>query len=86
LSISIALLCLGVVVGDLDILGVTLGPSEANSPLIVDPNAHLPCAVSFQSFESITGWIAQVLNCGCGIELAEFAKRSILNPGRKPAA
>jgi hypothetical protein len=86
MSISIGLLCLGVIVRDLDIVGVALGPSEADTPLVVDPNAHLPCAISFQSFESITGWVAQVLNRGCGIELPEFAKRPILNPARKPAA
>jgi hypothetical protein len=74
------------IVRDLDIVGVALGPSEADTPLVVDPNAHLPCTISFQSFESITGWVAQVLNRGCGIELAEFAKRPILNPAGKPAA
>jgi hypothetical protein len=74
------------IVRDLDIVGVALGPSEANTPLIVDPNAHLPCAVSFQSFESITRRVAQVLNRGCGIELPEFAKRPILNAAGKPAA
>jgi hypothetical protein len=74
------------IVRDLDIVGVALGPSEANTPLIVDPNAHLPCAVSFRSFESITRRVAQVLNRGCGIELPEFAKRPILNAAGKPAA
>jgi hypothetical protein len=86
MSISIALLRLGVIVRDLDIVGVAFGPSEADTPLIVDPNAHLACAVSFQSFESVTGWVAQVLNRGCGIELAEFTKRPILNAAGKPAA
>jgi hypothetical protein len=71
---------------DLDIVGVALGPSEADTPLIVDLNDHLPCAVPFQSFEAITGWVAQVLDRGCGIELAEFAKRPILNPAGTPAA
>ncbi len=70
------------IVRDLDIVGVALGPSEADTSLIVDPNAHLPCAICFQSFESITGWVAQVLSRGCGIELAEFAKRPILNAAR----
>ena len=50
------------IVRNLDIIGVALRPSKADTPLIVDPNAHLPCAVTFQSFESITGRIAQVLN------------------------
>jgi hypothetical protein len=62
------------IVRDLDIVGVALGPSEADTPLIVDSNAHLPCAVSFQSLEPITGRVAQILNRGCGIKLPEFAK------------
>jgi len=74
------------IVRDLDIVGVALGPSEADTPLIVDPNAHLPCAIAFQSFESIPGWVAQVLNRDCGIELPEFAKRPILNAAGKSAA
>jgi hypothetical protein len=74
------------IVRDLDIIGIALGPSKADTPLIVDPNAHLPCALTFQSFESITGRVAQVLNRGSGIELPEFAKRPILNAAGKPAA
>jgi hypothetical protein len=86
MSTSIVLLRLGVIVHDLDIVRVALGPSEADAPLIINPNAHLSCPVSFQSFETITGWIAQVLNRGRGIELAEFAKRPILNVARELAA
>jgi hypothetical protein len=80
------LLRLGVIVYDLDIVSIALGPSEADTPLIINPNAHLSCPVSFQSFEPITGWIAQVLNRGRGIELTEFAKRPILNVARELAA
>jgi len=32
---------LGVVVHYLDIFSVALGPAEADTPLIVNPNAHL---------------------------------------------
>jgi hypothetical protein len=86
MSIPIALLDLGVIVRNLNIIGVALSPSEADTPLIIDPNAHLPCAVSFKSFESVAGWVAQVLNRSSSIKLAQLAKRPILRPAGKPAA
>jgi hypothetical protein len=75
-----------VVVHDLDILNVTLGPSETDAPLIVDPNAHLSCPVPFQGFQSIAGRIAQVLDNCCSVKLAEFSKSPILNVSGKLAA
>jgi hypothetical protein len=75
-----------VIVHDLDILSVALGPSEADTPLIVDSNAHLSCPVSFEGFEPIAGWIAQVLNRRRGIELTELAKRPLLDVAWKLTA
>jgi hypothetical protein len=46
------------VIYDLDILSISLGPSEADTPLVVDANAHLPCSIPFQGFKSIAGRIA----------------------------
>jgi hypothetical protein len=43
-----------VVVGNLNIIGVTIVPSKANPPLIIDSNAVLTLAVSRQSFEPIS--------------------------------
>jgi hypothetical protein len=73
MSISIVLLCLRVIVHDLDIVSVALKPLEADTPPIVDSNARLSCPVSLQGFEPITGWIAQVPDRCRRIELAEFA-------------
>jgi hypothetical protein len=75
-----------VIVHDLDIFGVALGPSEADAPLIIDPNAHLPCPTSLQSFEPISWWITQVVHGRRGIELTEFAKGSILYLARELTA
>jgi len=74
------------IIDDFDIVGVAFGPSEADAPLIVDPNAHLPCPVTFQSLEPITGWITQVFNRGRSIQLTEFAQRPILDVAGKLAA
>src|SRR3974377_1136776 len=37
-----------VVVHDLDIRSVPIEPSKADTPLIVDPNAHLSCPIPLQ--------------------------------------
>ena len=70
------------VVRDLDVHSVPVQPSEADTPLIVDPNAHLACPIPFQGFEPIAGRIAQVVNRPRSIQLAQFAKRSFLNVPR----
>jgi hypothetical protein len=42
-----------VVVHDFDIVGVSFAPMKADAVLIVDPDAVLSDAVSFQGFEPI---------------------------------
>jgi hypothetical protein len=49
-----------VVIDDLDIMGVTVPPSEADSPSIVDPNAVLPSATTRQLLEAVARWNTQV--------------------------
>jgi hypothetical protein len=34
-----------VIIDDFDIISVALGPSEADTPLIINSNAHLPCPI-----------------------------------------
>jgi len=41
------------VVYDLDVERVTLVPTEADAPLLVDPNAVLSCAVTPQGLQPI---------------------------------
>jgi len=49
------------VIGDLDIECVTASPLETDSPLVIDADAMLPCAVTAKFFESIRGRHAQVI-------------------------
>jgi hypothetical protein len=42
-----------VVVHNLDIPGIATGPPKANAPLAIDPDAHLPGAVTFEAFQPI---------------------------------
>jgi len=50
-----------VIVSDLDIEGVAVVPCEADSPLVVDPNAVLPLSISFQLLQAVSGWSSEVL-------------------------
>jgi hypothetical protein len=75
-----------VVIRDLDVRSVPVFPSKADTPLIVDPNAHLSCSIAFQGFEPIAGRITQVIDRRRGIKLAQFTKGSILDVPRKLAA
>lgn len=70
---------LSVIINNLDIKSVTILPLEANSPLIVDPNAVLSRPVSAQSFQSVGRWYQQVLKCFGAMEIKEFTPDYLLN-------
>jgi hypothetical protein len=74
-----------VIVRHLDIGGVPPDPSEACTPLIVDPNAHLSGPIAFQGFEPVAGWITEVCDSHCRIKLTQLSERPILNIAREPA-
>jgi len=64
-----------VVVGNLDIDSIPLIPAKADAVLIVDPDAVLPFAASFERFQPVSGKQGQVAERGCPVQLEEFAKR-----------
>jgi hypothetical protein len=45
------------VIGDLDFKGVPFIPSEADTPLIMYPDAVLTCPITFQRFQSVASLI-----------------------------
>jgi hypothetical protein len=55
-----------VIVGDLDLESIALPPDEANSPLVIDPNAVLALAVAREFFEVVSRrniQICQAIRC-----------------------
>jgi hypothetical protein len=44
-----------VVVDDLDVIGATVAPGEAEAELIIDPDAVLAAAISREKFEAVPG-------------------------------
>ena len=55
-----------VIVGDLDLESIALPPDEANSPLVIDPNAVLTLAVAREFLEVVSRrniQICQAISC-----------------------
>jgi len=42
------------VVDNLDVIDITLGPDKTNSPLIVDSNTVLPPSIPSQDFQAVS--------------------------------
>jgi hypothetical protein len=51
-----------VVIGDLDLEGVSPGPSKADSPLVVDPDAVLSLSVALQPLQSVPGRYLEIVD------------------------
>ena len=71
------------VVDDLHIVGISVTPDKADAPLIVDANAVLPSAVTFERFQVITRGRGQITKLRGNIQLPEFPLRHPLE-GPKP--
>jgi hypothetical protein len=50
-----------VIIGYLNVVGVTVLPSKADAPLIIDPNAMLPVTPTPQLLKSIARWHRQIM-------------------------
>src|SRR5579884_3504069 len=67
-----------VVVDNLDILGTGLGPSKANAPLLVHPDAVEPSPVASKLLKAIARWNSQVVKRLGSIKDQELAQRRAL--------
>jgi hypothetical protein len=57
-----------VVIDDFDIEGIRAGPSKADSPLPVDPDAVLARTITLKFLQSVRGGSQQSLQRGRGVE------------------
>jgi hypothetical protein len=62
-----------VIVHDFHVVSVTLSPHEAETPLLVDPNAVLPLSAAMQCFQAIAGRSCQIAQFGGAVQLPEFS-------------
>jgi hypothetical protein len=74
------------VVGDFDIVSVTIHKAEANPPLFVDADAPLSFAVSFEGFKTVSRRDAQIVNTVGIVDLFELFKRGLCQMSAKLAA
>ena len=61
------------VVHDLDVLRPIVSPDKANSELIIDSDAVLPCTVSPKGLQSIAGGHPQFLQTDNRIQVLKFS-------------
>ena len=64
------------VIDNLDLIGISSFPPEANAPLLVDADAPLPGAVMGQRFQPVGGRQPQIFDAGNGIELRQAHRRA----------
>jgi hypothetical protein len=67
------------VVADLNALGLTLVPDEAQAPLVIDAYAVLSCPVTRQGFKMVSGWYPQIFKPLHGVEHPQLPTSDGLN-------
>jgi hypothetical protein len=72
-----------VIVHDLYVGRTVVRPTEANAPLVIDPNRKLTFAAAFESFEAVGGRGPQVIERFSSIKGFELASRDLENLNRK---
>ena len=60
------------IVYNLNVVGVTCTPSEANPPLLINADAVLPFPVAAQGFKTVTWRYAQLVQVGCRVQHPQF--------------
>jgi hypothetical protein len=74
------------IIGDFSLVRVSIPPDKANPVLVIDPDGVLPFSIPRQSFQSIPGRKAKVLQCRGGIQHLEFTERDFPEWRRRFAA
>lgn len=72
-----------VVVTDSDIFNVSIDPSKANAPLLVNANTVLSSTISLQRLQPIARWHPQKINTVSGLNETKLAERNRLNVRRQ---
>lgn len=67
-------------VNDLHLLGSSVGPHEADPPLVIDPDAVLSDPIAFQRFEPVSRWNPEIVQRYGGSDLTQLAQRRRVDP------
>jgi hypothetical protein len=68
------------VIGNLNLEGIAITPYEADSVLVVDPDAALSCPVTLERFQSIAGENRQIREQKSNMDLYELSLNDLRNP------
>jgi hypothetical protein len=63
-----------VIIDDLDAVRIAFGPSKADTPLVVDPNAVLSRSIAVEFLKTIPRRHAKVIEPHRGIHLGQLAQ------------
>jgi hypothetical protein len=74
-----------VIIGDLNPVRVSILPDEAEAIAIVDPNAVLSRAVTFQCFQGIA-WRTEIAKRSGRVKLKQLSDRSLFNGLKLPGS
>jgi hypothetical protein len=72
-----------VVITDLDILGLSICPAEADPPLLIDPDRALTRPVACEEFEPVAWRRTQVVQALGRVDETQVSQRDFLNVRRK---
>jgi len=67
-------------IGNLNFEGIAITPNEADTILVVDPDAMLSCAVTLERFQAIAGKNCQIREQQGGMDLYELSLDDLRNP------
>ena len=63
------------IVDDLDVVNLCVGPSKADTKLVIDANGVNTFSIAGERFEAVTGRAAQVFKALGGVKYAKFTAR-----------
>ncbi len=68
-----------VIIYDLYAVGVPIPPFKADTPLVVDADAILPCSISTQLSQAIGRWDTQIVQRDGAVQHTWLAQSNLLN-------
>ena len=72
------------IVNDLNFVGISVSPNEADAPLIIDSNAVLALAIAAQAFEPVSSRSGQIAELPREMHLVKFPPSDSLNGPELP--
>jgi hypothetical protein len=62
-----------VIVHNFYVVNIAIRPLETDAPLVVYADAVLSLSVAFECFQAIAGWLFQIVQCPCSMQIKQFS-------------